>query len=384
MSSQLARHLGGRRFDAARAVFAGAHGLAIAVAGGLILLFLIFGRQAVLAAADGSAALAGMGHTYLAITVFFSPLIFVLSVHSDALRNEGRAGLMAAMSLLVSLANIGFDYVLIGLMGLGVAGSAYGTALAQALALAIVLGFRLRGGTPLRPGDLLRHNPAAGWARILALGAPQSLNFIGVGLVSAAIIAALQMAAAESYATTVAAYGIVTRLLTFAFLPLLGVSQAMQSIVGNNFGAGHWRRSDESLRLGLAVALVYCLVVEAALAGFARPLGLMFVDGADVAGEVGRILPVMVAMYFAAGPLLMVGAYFQAIGDAGRAAVLGLAKPYAFSIPLIFVLPQAFGEPGIWLAGPAAELLLLGLTAAILARTARRKGLRWGMFKAGV
>lgn len=382
MSSLIARHLGGRRFDEARAVFAGAHGLAIAVSGGLIILFMAFGSQVTLLAAGGSAPLASMGHIYLAITVLFSPVLFVLSVNSDALRNEGRVGFMAAISLLVSLANIGFNYVLIAVMELGVAGSAYGTVMAQAVAFSILLVFRLRGDTVLRPSALVRYSLATGWRRILALGAPQSLNFIGIALGSAAIIAALQMSASGTYEVTVSAYGIVTRIMTFVFLPLLGLSHALQSITGNNYGAGLWHRSDRSLWLGIMIALVYCLVAELVLIGFAGPLALFFVDDDAVAGEVARIMPMMVAMYFAAGPLMMIAAYFQAIGDAGRAAILGLSKSYAFAIPLTFLLPLRLGEPGIWLAGPVAEILLLGLTAMVLGQTARHRNLKWGLFRA--
>lgn len=381
MSSLIARHLGGRRFDEARAVFAGAHGLALSVSAGLIILFLAFGRQVTLLAASGSTALASMGHVYLGITVFFSPVLFILSVNSDALRNEGRVGFMAAISLLVSLANIGFDYLLIAGMGFGVAGSAYGTVMAQALALSIVLVFRLRDSVVLRPGALFHHSPARGWRGILALGAPQSLSFVGIALVSAAIITALQMAESTSYETTVSAYGIITRIMTFVFLPLLGLSHALQSITGNNYGAKLWRRSDHSLWLGMMVALVYCLVAETVLIAFARPLALLFVDDDQVAGEVARIMPMMVAMYFAAGPLMIIAAYFQAIGDAGRAAIIGLSKSYIFAIPLTFLLPLGLGEPGIWLASPVAEIMLLALTAVVLSRTARHRNLRWGLFK---
>lgn len=381
MSSLLARHLGAGRLDDARGVFAGAHGLALAVSGVLIAAYLLSGRAVTHLAAGGNEALAGMGQTYLGIIVVFSPVLFVLSINSDALRNEGRAGMMAAMSLLVSLANIGFNYVLIAGLGWGVAGSAYGTVMAQALALALILAFRLRGRTALTPGVLQQFSLTGGWRRILALGAPQSLGFIGISLGSTAIIAAVQLASG-TYETTVSAYGIITRIMTFAFLPLLGMSHALQSITGNNYGASLWRRSDDSLRLGIAVALVYCVTVEAVLIGFSGSLGKVFVEDDAVAKEVARILPVMVAMFFLAGPLMMIATYFQAIGDAGRAAVLGLAKPYAFAIPLTFLLALCFGEAGIWLAGPAAELLLLVLTLAILAGTARRGVLRWGVFKA--
>ncbi|MCA1300659.1 MATE family efflux transporter [Stappia indica] len=382
MSSLLARHLGGRRLTEARMVFAGAHGLALVIAAVLLLLFAGFGRQLTELAAGGSVELAHMGLTYLRITVLFSPLLFVLSVNSDTLRNEGRVGFMAAMSLLVSLANIGFNYVLIAIFELGVAGSAYGTALAQALAFAIILAFRFRGRTALRPSALLQHGVFHGWGRILALGAPQSLNFIGLALGSAAIMMALQILASPDYAETVSAYGIITRVMTFAFLPLLGLSHAMQTITGNNFGARQWRRSDGSLKLAVSIAFAYCAALQLVMTLFARGIGGAFVDNPAVVAEVGRILPVVVTLFVLAGPLMMIATYFQAIGEAARAALLGLAKPYLFAIPLTFLLSAQFGEIGIWSAGPVAEALLLALTLLVLTRNARRHALRLGLFRA--
>lgn len=72
--------------------------------------------------------------------------------------------------------------------------------------------------------------------------------------------------------------------------------------------------------------------------------------------------------------------YFQAIGSAGKAALLGLTKPYALAIPLTFLLPVWFGEIGIWYAGPLAEVMMLGLTAVVLWRAAQDPALKWGIF----
>jgi len=380
MSSLLARALGAGDLDSARATYAGAHGLALALGVLLIALFLLMGRPVALLAAGGSEALAQMGLVYLRITVLFSPLLFVLSVNSDALRNEGRVGFMAAMSLLVSIANIGFNYVLIARLDMGVAGSALGTAAAQALAFAIILGFRVFGQTPLRPATLLTHSVRAKWGRILALGAPQSLSFIGLALGSAAIITALQWVGRPGYADTITAYGIITRVITFAFLPLLGLSFAMQTITGNNFGAALWRRSDASLRMALWAALIYCALVQTVVMAMPRRIAGAFLEDAAVIAEVARILPIMTSVFFLAGPLMMVAAYFQAIGSARKAALLGLTKPYGLAIPLTFALPLGFGEIGIWLAGPIAEVLMLGLTAMVLWVASRRTALRWGLF----
>ncbi len=380
MSSILARHLGAGHINAAQRVFAGAHGLALLIAALLIVAFWQFGAPLVLLIAGGNAALATMGALYIGIIVMFTPLAFVLALNSDALRCEGRIGFMALVSVLVALANIACNYVLIALLDMGVAGSAYGTALAQGLAFGVLVVFRLWGRTVLRLSALMQNSLVAGWRRIIALGAPPSLNFMGIALGAAAIIAALQLVQTPRMADTIAAYGIVTRIQTFMFLPLLGLSFAMQSITGNNFGAQMWQRSDDSLRIAITVALVYSALAQLVLNLCARQIGAAFVSETVVIDEVARIMPAMTALYILAGPLMMIGGYFQAIGDASRAAILGLSRTYLFVLPLTLILPRLLGEAWIWRVAPISEALLLLLTLAVLAQTARKHGRRRGLF----
>ena len=70
-------------------------------------------------------------------------------------------------------------------------------------------------------------------------------------------------------------------------------------------------------------------------------------DDVAVIDAVARIMPIMTALYLVSGPLMMIGGYFQAIGDARRAAALGLTKPYLFTLPLIALLTSTFGESGL-------------------------------------
>ena len=97
--------------------------------------------------------------------------------------------------------------------------------------------------------------------------------------------------------------------------------------------------------------------------------------------EVARILPVFVAGYFSFGPMMMIANYFQSIGDVRRSALLSLARTYLFAIPLIFLLPLAIGEQGIWLALPLADLALVAVTLAVL--KARSSQAEWGLFRRG-
>ena len=380
MASLLARHLGGRRSDAAQKVFVGAHWLALATGVGLIALYALTGRAVIALATGGDEALIPLATTYLGILVVSSPVFFVLSVNSDALRSEGRVGFMAAAALLISLGNIGFDYLLIVVFPMGVAGSAAATVTAQIVALVLILAYRQSGRAILRPAAILRRVSAADWGAILALGAPQGLNFVGIALGSSAILVALQLAQAPHYATTVTAYGIATRVLTFAILPVLGLSQAMQTITGNNHGAGLWRRANASLCLASGIALVFCAMVQVLTMTFAGSIGAAFVSDPVVAAEVAAIMPVMVSLYLLSGPHLMLAAHFQAVGDAPRAALLSLAKPYLFVLPLTFALPLWFGASAIWRVMPMAEALLAILTLGVLVWSSRRSGLGWGLF----
>jgi putative MATE family efflux protein len=381
-ASVFARLVGGGDRDRAHIVFAQAVQLALVVCAVLIALFLMAGNNLSLMAANGNAALAGMGYTYISILILCSPLVFVLSINIAALRSEGLLTAMAAITLMSALLNILFDYLFIVELGAGVAGSAYGTVLAQLCAMTAVILYRksTASGTPARR---MRLWPGSGhWRELLALGAPSSLGYIGMSLSAGLTLYCLQLWAAETYAATAGAFGIITRLITFTFLPLLGLSMAFQTIAGNNYGARLPARTDGSIKLALMLALVYCVTVELVFLSTRSRIGYIFIRDDVIVGEIARILPFVVFTMFIFGPVMMIGSYFQAIGDAPRAALLGLSRTYMFALPLTFMLPFWFGEPGIWYAGIVAELLVMITAMLVLMHRKRRTGKRWGLLEA--
>ncbi|MFT7596371.1 MAG: Na+-driven multidrug efflux pump [Paracoccaceae bacterium] len=153
--------------------------------------------------------------------------------------------------------------------------------------------------------------------------------------------------------------------MTFMFLPLLGMSMAFQTIVDNNFGARRRDRTRAATRITLVVAFGYCVGMQLIFHLSAPTIGSVFVDDVMMQRELARILPIGTLTLFLFGPLMMVATYFQAIGEAMRAAVLNLSRTFVFAIPLTLALPYLIGEPGIWSAGVIAELLVLALTVAV-------------------
>ena len=283
-----------------------------------------------------------------------------------------------------ALLNIAFDYLFIVEFGWGVAGSAYGTVLAQVCSMLAIVAYRMNVRKENQKPMSFAKLGWSHWGELLALGAPSSLGYIGISLSAGLTLYCLQLWAGQTYEATAGAFGILTRLMTFTFLPLLGLSMAFQTIVGNNYGAKNWVRSNSALKLALVIAFLYCAFVETVFIGTRSKIGFVFVDDIDIVLELSRIMPYAVMLMFVFGPLMVIVTYFQTIGDAPRAAILELSRTYLFALPLTFLLPFSFGEWGIWYAGIVAELLVLALTIVVLNRRKQKCGQRWGLLEQNI
>jgi putative MATE family efflux protein len=378
MASILARELGAGRREQARATFTGAHMLVGGVVTFLWVVYFLFGGTAIDAASAGATDVAVNARAFMLVTIVFAPIGFVLSLNIDALRCEGRLGFMTLVTVSATLLNIFFNWLLMGVFEWGVEGSAIGTVLAQFVCLSLVTAYRWRTKGAL---TLSRPGPVREWRQILALGAPTSLGLLGISLTSASIIFNLRLWQTENYVSTIAAYGIITRILTFAYLPMMAINIAFQTICGNNFGAGAGSRANASLKLALAASTVYCGLVQVVCYGFSSHFGAGFADDPVIVSETARILPWTTAVYLLCGLPVVLSGYFQAIGDAAKAGIFGLSRTYLFAIPMVFILPHVFGEHGIWMAAPAADIGMVGLAVVVLGISARKTGWRFGLLQ---
>lgn len=368
MSSLFARYLGAGDRTSAAMIFASAHGLCLIVSFGLVAAFCLFGPSFLEGVARDNGKVASLAGTYLLILVSGVPIQLLMNLHADAARCEGRAGFMAILSVGVTIANIGLNYVLIVSLQMGVAGSAWGTVLAQALGLAMLVELRRRDSRLLPLSSLLRFPWSNNWRAILALGLPLSLSFIGMALVSGAVIAAVNRAGAADYNAVVAAYGIVTRILGFAFMPLMALALATQTIVGTNSGAGLHARSDQALARALGLAFGYCLLLELALVAASGWLGAGFVDDAQVVSGVGMIIRPILIFYLFSGPILVLAMYFQAVGRPARTAALMLLKPFALAPLSIFTFANFAAPDHLWFAFPVVDGVVLIVAVVLCVR----------------
>jgi len=58
--------------------------------------------------------------------------------------------------------------------------------------------------------------------------------------------------------------------------------------------------------------------------------------------------------------------YFQAIGKAKKAAILGLLRQVILLIPLLVIMPRLFQLTGVWMASPIADFISCTVTGVVL------------------
>lgn len=112
LSSILARKLGAKDAQGANQVFTIANFLSVLVAALLMAVYGLGGEPLIDNIVKGSDTLARMSQDYISVLVMFAPLKFILSLHIDGLRSEGK---LAFMTLWVLKSNARHNNTRLGL-----------------------------------------------------------------------------------------------------------------------------------------------------------------------------------------------------------------------------------------------------------------------------
>jgi len=148
----------------------------------------------------------------------------------------------------------------------------------------------------------------------------------------------------------------------FALMPMFGIVQGLQPIVGFNYGAYRLDRVRRSIKLAILVTTgmsTIAFLVFMISPGFFVSLFSKEQELINTATEAIRII--VLAFPLVGFQLIGTGIY-QAIGKALPALVLSLSRQVLFFIPLVLILPLFFKLQGVWLSFPLADLLSFAVT----------------------
>ena len=214
--------------------------------------------------------------TYLRINFVttFCPLLYFL--FSSAFRGMGDSRTVLWCLIISVVSNIGLDVLFVAVLGLGVAGSAWATALAQGLSAAVAMVLFWTKYPVFRPTAAdLRPDPAQLW-RVTKLAGPIALQtaFTNLGNLVA------QSGVNTFDETVMAAYTAANRLGALALMPLETIGGTLSVYAGQNHGAGKPERIHSGVRVSLVLVLVVSTVLGMSLLLAGNRLITLFLDEA--------------------------------------------------------------------------------------------------------
>ncbi len=341
-TGSVARRLGAG--DRVGALTAGFDGMVLAVLVGVGLTVLL---QAVLDPVVGlydvSPAVAEQARTYLRIAAFGLPGVLLTLASTGVLRGLQDTRTPLYVVIATNLANIGLNLLLVYGIGLGIAGSALGTLIAQGsaalvLAAVVVRGMR-RSHAPLhfRPGGVLGAARTGVWL-VLRTAALQT----GITLTT--------FVAAGFGAVALAAHQVSVSIWTLLAFALDAVAIAGQAIIGRTLGAGDVALGRAMTRRMMGWGILFGLVFGAALV-LARPLyvGLFSPDPA-VQALLSQVLVVMALATPIAGVVFVLDGVLIGAGDGRYLALAGLIALLAYVPAALVVQHTGAGLVWLWVA----------------------------------
>ena len=295
---------------------------------------------------------------YLYIVTIFSAGIFFQILAEKLLQATSLTNYTMITQISGAVINIILDPIFIfgyfGLPRMEVKGAALATIIAQFAGSIIGIYFNKKKNKDIKfsskgfkwHGDLVK--------QIFWIGLP-SIVMSTIGSIVVFVLNKILMQFGQS---AIAAYGVMFKFQSFAFLPVIGIANALTTIVSYNYGAKKKQRIKDSIRLSILSSFVLVSVSILIMWIFPRQL-LDFFNATKKMSEIGVPMMRIVSLsYFAAIPsVIAVGGVFQSLGNWQLAILQSFVRQFFILIPIFYGLAQTGNLNIAWWAFFIAESL---------------------------
>lgn len=251
--------------------------------------------------------------TYLTICFIGIPFITAYNIISSIFRGLGDSRSPMYFIAIACAANIALDYLFIGGLGLGPAGAALGTTLAQTLSVAVSLTVivKKKMGLELRKEHFRPQSEISG--EILKIGIPVALQngFIQIAFIVITVIAN------RRGLNQAAAVGIVEKIIGILFLVPSTMLSTVSALCAQNIGAGMHDRAALTLRYALLITVGFGAVAVFAMQFAAESVVGIFTGDTVVVLLGGQYLQGYIWDCIFAGMHFCFSGYFCAYGLSG-------------------------------------------------------------------
>lgn len=271
---------------------------------------------------------------------------------------DGMIGLLLGM-----FSNMILDSVFMFIFKFGFVGAGYATLTGQIIAcIALTMLAKGNGNIPVSLKNVKCSKERI--YHILVGGMP---NFSRQAITSVSLIL-LNRVAANFGDSIIAALTVSSRIVTIAYMIMIGWGQGFQPICAMNYGAKKYGRVRSAFNLTVVVGTIFLIISAVVLYIFSEH----FVIGMSKDSEVIFIgvqilrmqcITIPLLAYYAISSMLMqnIGKYFCSL-------IISISRQGIFYIPLLYLLTNLYGKFGIYLLQPISDVLSFALAVFIVCK----------------
>lgn len=291
------------------------------------------------------------------LTIYILGTVFVMvGLGMNPFINSQGFSRMGMMTVTVgAVVNIVLDPIFIFGMGMGVRGAALATVISQGCSAVWVLRFLTgrRAILRLRLSALRLH--AGRVKRILSLGSSGFAMSMTNSLVQVLCNATLQAWGGELYVGVMTVINSIREVIS---MPVQGITNGCQPVLGYNYGAGEYRRVRQGIRFTTALTLSYSLVVWLLVLIFPEALIRIFNNEPDLIAAGIPAFRIYFATFFCMSFQFIGQSVFVGLGRSRQAVFFSLLRKAFIVAPLTLLLPAlGLGVDGVFLAEPISNVV---------------------------
>ena len=302
---------------------------------------------------------------YLRIVAIGFPATIVGYVANAGIRSDGNPKMSMVTLLIGAIINIVLDPIFIFGMDMGVSGAAWATIISQYISAAwTIYYFRSKfSGLKLYMKDL-----PLKWERIkniMALGSAPFALQLGSSLVNYTFNHTLKIYGGDN---SIGAMAIIQAIVIFLAMPIFGINQGLQPILGYNYGAKLYARVREALRKAILGASIICIFDFIVIQFLSKYFIFIFTREKALLDIASFGLRINTIMFPIIGFQIISSVYFQAVGKPKLSLFISLSRQIIILIPCIIVMSRLFGLTGIWFAAPTSDFISTVITFILIKR----------------
>jgi putative MATE family efflux protein len=293
---------------------------------------------------------------------------------NSVIRSEGNTRTAMWTLLIGVLLNFVLAWLFLFKFGWGMRGAALATAISQGVSAVWVWAYFLGGHSMLRLHwrSLRLHGRTCGM--ILLIGSPMFAMQLFGALMFGFVNHQTKVYGGDA---AIAVWGGIYALFMVANMPVYGINQGTQPIVGFNYGAKRFDRVKQALLTGIAFASTLTIAGFLVAMVVPGPVMGLFINAKNLDREQLIALGVhAMRLCFLMSPLVgfqvVSASYFQATGKPREATFLMLSRQVFLLIPLVWILPKFFQLDGVWMALPVSDFVSSLITGVCLFFELRR------------